>query len=230
MTDYWTGVLPFASLDTIQILKFSSVDWADISSEVKKKKKKFSGIVLAFYIVPWARGCDSGQKQIWGCCTVLFAWACGTDCCTSGWETLTEETTESHLGRSESWFTAVSPSHILAFFSVVFACSSRCKGLWTHRRENTQSQANAPGCCKQLSTWTTRTECKSHSFQKEQKFLLGKSFRKLTCGNNAKASMRTTWSTYSKRKHISCKNNLQEWWSPRGWWGGGAAQRRRKLD
>lgn len=39
-----------------------------------------------------------------------------------------------------------------------------------------------------------------------------------------------TWSTYSKRKHISCKNNLQEWWGPRGWWGGGTAQRRRKLD
>lgn len=44
----WTGVLPFAPLDTIQCLKFSSVDWADISSKVREKKESFSVALCLF--------------------------------------------------------------------------------------------------------------------------------------------------------------------------------------
>lgn len=45
----WTGVLPFAPLDTIQRLKFSSADWADISSKVRKKKKASFSVALCLF-------------------------------------------------------------------------------------------------------------------------------------------------------------------------------------
>jgi len=48
----------------------------------------------------------------------------------------------------------------------------------------------------------TNKDCKPHHFQKQLKIFLIKSFRKLGCGSNAKASARIIWSTYAK-KHFS---------------------------
>lgn len=168
-------------------------------------------------------------KQSWGCCTVLFPWACGANCCNSGRGALTEETTESHLGRCRK------EADLLLFlpvtsFPVVFACSSWCKILWTHRRESTWSQANAPGCCKQISTWTKRTECKSHSFQKEQKFLLGK---KSLESWGVETIPKLQWEQFGvpvAKENIFLVRIIYK--SGRVWGGGGmgTAHRRRKLD